>query len=140
MPMNTKTQLLKEGLALALAVLTVLLTSCSTPPPPRQTYFNHDPAALVIKSLDDKQGQIVAPAVTPTEPSDRLVDQARKLPQRNTAVVILENYTEPEIGAQFRDRGTAWFMCLRNIGYQHIVFLQGNGLATDGLPLLVRYD
>ena len=138
--MNRKNRFLKESLALALAVLTVLLTSCSTPPPPRQAYFNQDPSALVIKSLDAKQGQILAPAATPPEPSDRLVDKARKLPQRNTAVVILENYTEPEIGSQFRDRGTAWFACLRSIGYQHIVFLQGNGLATDGLPLLVRYD
>jgi hypothetical protein len=138
--MNTKTRFLKESLALALAALTVLLTSCSTPPPPRQAYFNHDPSALVIKSLDSQKAQLLHPTPTAAEHNDRLVDQARKLPERNTAVVILENYNESQLGSQFRDRGTAWFLCLRNLGYQHIVFLQGNGLAADGLPLLVRYD
>jgi len=35
----------------------------------------------------------------------------------------------------------AWFIGLRGLGYQHIVFLQGNG-STDpnGLPTLAEYD
>jgi hypothetical protein len=55
-------------------------------------------------------------------------------------VVILENYTEEEIGGQFRDRGTPWVVGLRNLGYQHIVFLQGLGVANpEGLITIVQY-
>jgi hypothetical protein len=60
--------------------------------------------------------------------------------QRQTAVVILENYTEPRIGWQYRERGTSWFVGLRGLGYQHIVFLRGTGVANpEGLITLVEY-
>jgi hypothetical protein len=63
------------------------------------------------------------------------------LSEHQEAVVILENYTELKIGEQFRDRGTALFVGLRNLGYQHIVFLQGNGVANpEGLVTLVEYN
>ena len=67
--------------------------------------------------------------------------KAMALPEHQAAVVILENYTEPQIGEQFRDRGTALFVGLRNLGYQHIVFLQGNGIANpEGLMTLAEYN
>ena len=56
-------------------------------------------------------------------------------------MVILENYTEQEIGDQFRDRGTPWFIGLRSLGYEHIVFLQGKGAQDpEGLLTLAKYD
>ena len=55
--------------------------------------------------------------------------------------VALENYTEPRIGAQFNDRGTAWFVALRGLGYEHIYFLQGRGVTDpEGLPTIFQYD
>ena len=60
--------------------------------------------------------------------------------QRQTAVVILENYDEPQIGLEYRIRGTPWFVGLRGLGYEHIVFLQGRGVANpEGLITLTEY-
>jgi hypothetical protein len=125
---------------LALAALPFLLTSCATPQPP-QAFYNTDSTALVIKSLDGNTAQMVQPSVSNRENNDQLLAKAMALPQRQTAVVILENYTEPQIGEQFRDRGTPLFVGLRNLGYQHIVFVQGVGVASpDGLITLAKYD
>jgi hypothetical protein len=126
--------------SLALAGLAIMLTSCATPQPP-QAFHNTDSTALVIKSLDNNTSQMVQPAVSNRENNDKLLAKAMTLPQRQTAVVILENYTEPQIGEQFRDRGTPLFVGLRNLGYQHIVFVQGMGVANpDGLITLAEYD
>ena len=139
--MKNKTNTMKISLLLAFAALPLLFTACATPPTPRQAFHNTDNSALVIQSLDGESGQIVLPTTTPVEPNSRLLQKARTLPQHHAVVVILENYTEPQIGPQFRDRGTTWFVCLRGLGYEHIVFLQGNGTpATEGLPLLAKYD
>ena len=125
---------------LALAGLAILLTSCATQQPP-QAFHNTDSTALVIKSLDDNNSQMIQPAVSKLENNDKLLAKAMALPQHQTAVVILENYTEPQIGEQFRDRGTSLFVGLRNLGYQHIVFVQGMGVAnTDGLMTLAEYN
>jgi len=126
--------------ALALAALPLLLTSCATPLPP-QAFHNTDTTALVINSLDDSTCQIVQPAPSKREGCDNILALAKMLPQHQTAVVILENYTEPQIGSQFRDRGTSLFVGLRNLGYQHIVFVQGTGGANpEGLLTLAEYD
>ncbi len=56
-------------------------------------------------------------------------------------MVILENYTESGPGDQFRDRGTPWFIELRQLGYQHIYFLQGRNVTNpDGLITISQYD
>jgi hypothetical protein len=124
----------------ALAGLAIMLTSCATPKPP-QAFHNTDNNALVIASLDDKTCQMVEPAASKREGNDNVLALAMALPQHQAAVVILENYTEPKIGDQFRDRGTAWFVGLRYLGYQHIVFLQGNGVANpEGLLTLAEYN
>jgi hypothetical protein len=84
---------------------------------------------------------MVGPAASNREGNDNVLALAKALPQHLTAVVMLENYTEPQIGDQFRDRGTALFVGLRNLGYQHIVFLQGNGVANpEGLMTLAEYN
>ena len=116
-----------------------MLSSCATPP--KVAYHNTDNAALIVESLDGRTCQVVAPTAINREDNAILLDQAKTFPQRQTAVVILENYSEPQLGPEFRDRTMGWFMGLRGLGYQHIVFLKGNG-ATDpnGLLTLAEYD
>lgn len=131
---------MKRIYALAIAALPVLLTSCVTPPPP-ESFHDTDNSALVIDSVDDNTCQMVRPAISAREANDRLFSRIRTLPQHETAVVILENYTEPQIGEQFRDRGTPLFVALRHLGYQRIVFVQGTGSARpEGLLTLAEYD
>ena len=124
---------------MALAALAISLTSCATPRPP-QAFHNTDNTAVVIDSLDDKTGQMLEPTASAREENDAVLAKAMGLSQRQTAVVILENYNEPQIGWQYRDRGTPWFVGLRSLGFQHIVFLQGTGVANpEGLITLTEY-
>ena len=126
---------------LALSALPIMLTSCATQPAPPQAFHNSDNTALVIASLDDETCQMIQPKASRGEKNELVLAKALKLPEHQEAVVILENYTEPQIGDQFRDRGTALFVGLRNLGYQHIVFLQGNGIANpEGLVTLAEYN
>jgi len=123
---------------LGLTALAIVLTSCATP---SRAFHNTDSTALVIQSLDGEHCQMLQPGATARESNDELLAAAVKLPQHQTAVVILENYTEAEIGDQFRDRSTLWVVGLRNLGYQHIVFLQGLDVANpEGLTTLAQYD
>lgn len=131
---------MKKTLLLLTATLPVLLCSCATSRPP-QAFQNTDNSALVVESLDNRSCEVIAPTVTAKEENARVLDQVRSFAQRQTAVVILENYTEPQLGPQFRDRTFAWFVGLRGLGYQRIVFLQGKGVADpNGLPTLAEYD
>lgn len=119
--------------------LPVVLCSCATPPP--QAFHNTDNTALVVKSLDNGSGQIVAPTAMSKVDNWKVLDQIKTLGRLNTAVVVLENYTEPQLGQQFRDRSFGWFMGLRGLGFEHIVFLQGKGVAeVEGLPVLAEYQ
>lgn len=131
---------MKKSLLLLTAALPVLLASCATSRPP-QAFHNTDNSALIVESLDNRSCQVVAPTATAAEANSRVLDQARSFAQRQTAVIILENYSEPQLGPEFRDRTMAWFIGLRGLGYQHIVFLQGKGSADpNGLPTLAEYD
>jgi hypothetical protein len=124
--------------SLALVALAIIATSCTTP---SRAFHNTDNTALVIQSWDNQTCQMLQPTPSVREGNDQLLARAVALPQHQTAVVILENYTEQEFGDQFRDRGTPWVVGLRNLGYQHIVFLQGVDAANpEGLTTLVRYD
>ena len=83
---------------------------------------------------------MLQPTTSAREGNDQLLARAVALPQHQTAVVILENYTEEEIGDQFRDRGTYWLVSLRSLGYRHVVFLQGLGVTNpEGLITIVQY-
>ena len=131
---------MKISLSLVVAALPLLLSSCATPPPP-QAYHATDSSALVVESLNDNMNRIVGPSVSAPMTMDQMLTAVRKLPRHQTAVVILENYTEPQIGGQFRDRGTPLFVGLRGAGYQHIYFLQGcGGDKPDGLITVAQYD
>jgi len=124
---------------LALAALTILVTSCATPNPP-QAFHNTDRNTVVIDSLDDRTGQMLEPAVSDRGQNDVILAKAMSLSQRQTVVVILENYSEPKIGWEYRDRGTPWFVGLRGLGYQHIVFLRGTGVTDpERLPTVSEY-
>ena len=130
---------MKISTPMALTALAISLTSCATPRPP-QAFHNTDNTAVVIESLDDKTSQILGPTASAREENDTVLAKAMSLSQRQTAVVILENYTEPQIGWQYRVRGTPWFVGLRGLGYEHIVFLQGRGTANpEGLITLTEY-
>ncbi len=120
--------------------LPILLTSCATPPPP-QAFHKIDGAALVIESTDDSNCRMLQPMITDREPNDHVLTKVNQLPQHETAVVILENYTEQQPGDQFRDRSTSLFVALRGAGYKHIVFLQGKGVTDpEGLVTVAKYD
>jgi len=131
---------MKVNITLALASLAILLTSCATPRP-RPAFHNTDNSAVVIESLDPNTGQMILPTASVKQGNDQVLAAAMGLRRHQTAVIILENYNEPRIGGEFRIRGTPWFVGLRVLGYQRIVFLQGNGTANpEGLPTLVEYD
>jgi starvation-inducible outer membrane lipoprotein len=133
---------MKKTLSIALAALPLMLTSCATPPPPApQAFHNVDNTALVLASLDDKTCRLIQPTPSDKIENDKALTQARHFPQHQTAVVVLENYTEPQVGDEFRDRSTSLFVGLRTLGYEHIVFLQGKGVSNpEGLTLLAKYD
>lgn len=131
---------MKKVLMLLTAVLPVILSSCATAPQ-YHAFQNTDGSALIIESLDGSSCQVLAPAAMNREPNAQLLDQARSFPQHQTAVVILENYSESQIGTEFRDRTMGWFIGLRGLGYQHIVFLKGNGATeANGLLTLAEYN
>jgi hypothetical protein len=132
---------MKHKLALAaIAALPLFITACASPRPP-QAFHNTDHSALIIDSIDGRKSQIVQPRPTDAIDNRTILAAANKLPRHQTAVVILENYSEAQIGQQFRDRGTPWFLGLRELGYEHIYFLQGNGAGNpEGLPTLVEYE
>jgi hypothetical protein len=131
---------MEKNILLVLLALPIFLTSCATPQPPI-AFHKADDTMLVIESLDSSTCQMLQPTVSSNETNDKLLAQARSLQQHETAVIILENYTEPQVGEQFRDRGPQWFVGLRGLGYSHIYFLRGQGMSNpEGLPVIVQYD
>lgn len=133
---------MKKAFLLLAAALPLLLSSCATPPP-RQAYHNVDNSALIVQSLDTRTCQVLAPTTMSREDYVRLLNQAKHFARHQTAVVILENYSEPQLGAEFRDRTVDWFVGLRSVGYQRIVFLKGTGASDskpEGLLTLADYD
>ena len=126
--------------SIALVALALSLTSCATPLPPK-AFHNSDPTALVIQSLDVKTSQMLQPKMSGGDQNEKVLASAQALPRHQEAVVILENYTELQVGEQFRDRSIPLFVGLRGLGYQRIVFLQGNGVANpEGLITLAEYE
>lgn len=121
-------------------ILPLMLCSCRTPGDVTSAPVSSHPS-LVITSADSDSGQIILPQVLDPAPEPRVLDQARTFPARDIAIVILENYSEPQPGPLFQHRSVMWFMGLRNLGYQHIIFLRGHGVAApEGLPVIARYD
>src|ERR1700733_7119295 len=99
---------MKKTLLILTAALPVILSSCATSRP-HQAFHNTDNAALIVESLDTRSCEVVAPTTIAKEENSLVLDQARSFAQRQTAVVILENYVEPQMGQEFRDRTLGWF-------------------------------
>jgi len=117
-----------------------MLLSCATPKP-RPVFHNTDDSALIVETLDNHTCRVISPAASSREENTLALCQAASFARRQTAVIILQNYFEPQLGPQFRDRTLDWFVELRGLGFQHIFFLQGNGLLDpDGLNTLAEYD
>lgn len=130
---------MKRTLSVLGVTALVMLCSCATPGPPPPFHYQ-DKSAVIIKSLNDHSSQLIAPTPTAETINNRIVDQLKSFPQRSLAVVILENYSEPVLGPEFRDRSVDWMLTLRLVGYQHIVFLRGKGVGDpEGLPILAQY-
>jgi hypothetical protein len=124
--------------ALALVALAIISTSCATPP---RTFYHYDNTALVIESWDNQTCRMLRPDASVSEDNNQFLVRAATLSKGETAVVILENYTESQIGDQFGDRSTYWLVSLRNLGYRHVVLLQGLGVTDpEGLRILADYD
>ncbi len=131
---------MKKSIILAIAALPVFITACATPQPP-QAFHGTDSNAVVIKSVDNRTSEILAPNGSGPAANSTVMNKVSAQPGHQTAVIILENYNETKIGDEFRDRSTPWFMGLRTLGYEHIVFLQGHGTdSPEGLVTLARYD
>lgn len=104
-------------------------------------FYNKDNTALVIDSLDNNTCEVIKPTPQGKQQNVQVLTEATKFSQHQTAVVILENYDEPQLGSQFRDRATPLFVGLRGLGYERIYFLQGKGVNNpDGLLTLASYD
>jgi hypothetical protein len=131
---------MKKIILPVLLALPLILSSCATPQPP-VAFHKTDNTALVIESLDENTCQLLQPTASAKAENDKILDVAKSLQQHQTAVVILENYTEPQPGKQFQARGTPLFIGLRGLGYEHIVFLQGKGVNDpEGLLTVVAYN
>ena len=131
---------MKKSLIIALAALPVFLTACASPKPP-QAFHSTDSNAVVIKCVDGRTSELIAPTPTGPEANSTVMGKVSAINGPKTAVVILENYNEEKVGDVFRDRSTPWFMGLRTLGYDHVVFLQGNGSdSPEGLVTIARYD
>ena len=111
---------MKISTPMALAALVISLTSCATPRPP-QAFHNTDNTAVVTESLDDKTSQMLEPAVSGREKTDAVLAKAVGQNQRQTVEVILENSSEPQIGLQYRIRGTPWFVGLLGLGCSYVL-------------------
>ncbi len=131
---------MKKTLLLALVIVPLIVSSCATARPP-QAYHATDNSALVIESIDARTSRILLPTATGPVANGEILNTLKNPSAHRTVVVILENYSEPKVGTEFRDRGTPWFIGLRCLGFEHIVFLQGNGAGNpEGLVTLAKYD
>lgn len=131
---------MNKSILIAFASVPLFITACSTPKPP-QAYHTTDSNAVVIKSVDNGTSQILGPNSTPALPNPQAMGKVSGLTGHQTAVVILENYNEEQVGDQFRDRSTPWFLGLRTLGYDHIIFVKGQGTDNpEGLATIARYD
>jgi hypothetical protein len=116
-----------------------LLCSCATSTV-QEAFHSTDKSALIIKSIDARSSQVIAPTAMAAEDNGKILDRLKSYPKSQTAIIILENYGEPQVGPEFRDRTEGWFIGLRGFGFQHIVILKGNeGADPDGLHVLAEY-
>jgi hypothetical protein len=94
-----------------------------------------------VQTFDNRTCEILAPRPSGRAENAQALNLAKTLAQHQTAVVILENFSERRLGPEFRDRSCAWFLELRGLGYEHIIFLQGADVPDpEHLITLAKYD
>jgi hypothetical protein len=119
--------------------LSLFVFSCAAPHP-TEAFQAGNNNVLVIDSLDAHSGQVLSPVAQAKADNSQVLAEIKSMEHKAMAVIILEDYREPEPGKEFRNRCMDWFMGLRQLGYQRIVFLQGQGVSQpDGLKVLAQY-
>jgi hypothetical protein len=117
----------------------VMLGGCASEPAPTLCRANR--SLLVVDTHDSRTGQVVAPIESAKMEIVPLLDKIKSLAKAPAVIVILENYQEAKPGPVFRDRSLPWYLGLRLLGYDHVVFVQGNGLPDpDGLRVVAEYN
>jgi hypothetical protein len=122
-------------------VFVAILTGCKTEHVV-QIYEPSDANAVLIRSVEGGRGQVLGEGGTRADAENsELLNNLRGLTAHHTAVVMLEHYSEPEPDLEFRDRATPWFLALRLLGFEHIIFLRGQSVDSPaGLTVVASYD
>ena len=128
----------------SLLFIVLLATACSTPQTSQVVRFHEqDQANIIVRYYSDETSYVVKPQKTEGGflsifRRGDVLDMARKLPDRELAVVILIHYPSQDTADAVR---TKWASQLTGLGYQRAVFLGGsNSSQIDGLPILAQVD
>lgn len=130
---------MKISTTMALAALAALLTSCATTRQP-QTLHNSVNDAVISQNSDVKTNPVRNPAFAGMDDSSVVAAKAMNLSKRQAPATTPANYEQPPAGLEYRIRGTSWFIGLRGLRDEHVVFLQGKGASNpEGLITLTQY-
>jgi hypothetical protein len=130
---------MKISTPMVLAPLAILLTSCATTSPP-QTLHNAHNDAVAIDNTNVKTNLVRQPATTVQDDNDMVAANVVNLSKRQTATTTPENNDQPQSGLEYHIHGTPWFIGLRGLRNEHVVFLQGKGASNpEGLITLTQY-
>ena len=124
----------------SLLFIVLLATACSTPQTSQVVRFHEqDQANIIVRYYSDETSYVVKPQKTEGGflsifRRGDVLDMARKLPDRELAVVILIHYRAAPEGAKVK---AEWTKLLTDLGYQRVVFLLAQGsMQVDGLTVL----
>ncbi len=116
----------------------LFLTSCAAPKQEDASipkFTEEARANIVIRYYSDAVSRVIKPVQTEgpflsTFDKAGAVELAKAQPGRDLAVVILIRYNNLDSVKE------EWVEKLNGIGYQRVVFLQGDGMKINGLPIL----
>jgi len=122
--------------------LLLMTGACSTPDTGTgEVFHGTNNSSIVIESLNERKVQLLAPNATRVMDAPQMLDLLQTMGPRQTAILVLENYSEPQLGTEFRDRTMGWFLGLRGLGYKQIIILRGTGEPSlEGRPILAEYN
>ena len=113
------------------------MTSCATKQEVAAVpKFNEEAKAnIVIRYYSESISRIIKPLQTEgpflsSFDKDGVISLAKQQPGRELAVVILIRYNNIDSVKQ------TWIERLNSLGYQRVVFLQGDGMKINGLSIL----
>ena len=117
---------------------TLLLTSCAAPQFPEASgpvFTEEAKANIVIRYYSEKVNRVLKPMqrdgpFLETMDKSTVLDLAKRQPGRDLAVVVLIRYNALDSIKQ------QWVEHLTGLGYQRVVFLQGDGVKINGLHIL----